>query len=438
MLHWLAPFACLLSLLAQDPGKAPATQAPPTKAAAAEVPPADAASPVGKGGPVRFRSFPVPDAPPLDVAEATTAAIAAILLLQEGDGPEQWPYEGVYREDRGELPVGYRVGGTAITCLGLLAAPGFAQDAARQQAVRRGLDFVLRTLEHPRLQVDFLGTYDVRGWGHIYALELLLQLQERELVPAPLTETVAKRTQWLVQALVESAIPERGGWNYSRPAGYLSPKNPASTFMTAPALLALFRARQHGIEVDELVVEQALGALDRARALPGGYAYGAPATSQHEVDEPQLPYMNKTPSSAARATACEATLLLAGRGDPARLERAVDRFFADWDELARRKSQTGTHVRPYGIAPYYFLYGHLYCALAIELLTDQAKQVALRQRLRAVLAKSRDADGSWNDRQFGRSAGYGTAVALLVMHMPQQPAPATWRPAAAVAPDATR
>ena len=33
-------------------------------------------------------------------------------------------------------------------------------------------------------------------------------------MPAPLTETVAKRTQLLVQALVESAITERGGWDY--------------------------------------------------------------------------------------------------------------------------------------------------------------------------------------------------------------------------------
>lgn len=428
MLRWLAPFSCLLPLLAQEPGKAPATGAPA----------APAPHPAAKVGPIRFRSFPVPDAPPLDVAEATTAAIAAILQLQEGEGLEQWPYEGVYREDGGELPVGYRVGGTAITCLGLLAAPDYAQDAARQQAVRRGLDFVLRTLEHPRLQVDFIGTYDVRGWGHIYALELLLQLQERELVPAPLAEAVATRTQWLVQALVDSAIPERGGWNYSRPAGYLSPHNAASTFMTAPALLALFRARARGLAVPDRVVEQALDALDRARALPGGYAYGAPADSQHDVDESQLPFMNKTPSSAARATACEATLLLAGRGDPARLERAVDRFFADWDALARRKSQTGTHVRPYGIAPYYFLYGHLYCALAIELLTDTAKQAARRERLRAVLAKSRDADGSWNDRQFGRSAGYGSAVALLVLHMAQQPPPAGWRPTAGAAPDATK
>jgi len=45
---------------------------------------------------------------------------------------------------------------------------------------------------------------------------------------------------------------------------------------------------------------------------------------------------------------------------------------------------------------------------------------------RAVLAKSREDDGSWNDRQFGRSGGYGTGLALLTMHMPRLPKPIAW------------
>lgn len=381
--------------------------------------------------PRRFTAFPVPETAPLDVAQATAGAIRVLLELQEGEGRDQWPYEGVYREDRGQLPVGYRVGGTAIACLGLLAAPGYSQDEARQAAVARGLGFVLATLDAPRMQIAFEGTYDVRGWGHIYALELLLALQDHGLVPQDQAGAVAVRVPWLVKALVESAIPEAGGWNYSRPAGYLSSKNKASTFMTPPALQALFHARRRGHAVAETVVNQALDALERARAKPGGYAYGAPARSQQDVDEAALTMMDKTPSSAARAAACETTLLLAGRGDLGRLRASVERFFTHWDDLAVRKSQTGTHIQPYGMAPYYFLYGHLYVAQAIEQLPDAAERAAWRGKLRAVLAKSREDDGSWNDRQFGRSAGYGTALALLVMHMERLPKPAPWAAAAA-------
>ncbi len=392
---------------------------PPEKSA---VPPAASAA----AAPRRFREFPVADAPALDVAAATAQAVAALLALAEGEDHDQWPYEGVYREDRGQLPVGYKVGGTAIACLGMLAAPGYARDEARQAAVARGLQFVLQTLDAPRMQVAFEGTYDVRGWGHIYALELLLHLQDHRLVPAPLVAAVEARTRWLVRALVDSAIPEAGGWNYSRPQGYLSPKNKASTFMTPPALQALFHAQARGHEVPAAVVAQALDALERARSKPGGYAYGAPAKSQNDIDEAALTMMDKTPSSAARAAACEAVLQLAGRGDPARLHESIERFFRHWDDLAVRKSQTGTHVQPYGIAPYYFLYGHLYVAQAIELVADAELRAAQRARMRAVLAKSREDDGSWNDRQFGRSAGYGTALALLVLHMEHLPKPVAW------------
>ena len=363
------------------------------------------------------------DVGPIDVDAATKAGLSALLKLQEGEGHNQWPYEGVYREDNGVLPVGYRIGGTAIVGLSLIAAPGFATDTPRQEALARGVAFILESLEAPRMQGDFIGTYDVRGWGHIYALHLFLELQEHKLVPAELLAPVAAKTKWLVQTLCESAIPESGGWNYSRPAGYTSPKNRASTFMTAPALQVLFLAKARGYEVADAVIDQAVAALERARSEPGGYGYGAALTSQNEVPEAKLAFMDKVPSSAARATACETTLMLAGRGDKERLHRAVLRFFADWDELAVRKSQLGTHIQPYGIAPYYFLYGHLYAAQAIEQLDDGAEKEALRTKMRVYLARSRDASGSWNDRQFDRSAGYGTALAILCMHMPHLPKP---------------
>ncbi|HEX6812997.1 MAG TPA: prenyltransferase/squalene oxidase repeat-containing protein [Planctomycetota bacterium] len=423
---WLLPLLCSFVLVAQE---APAKKSPaPDKSAAPDK--------STKSAPRKFTDFPVPEAAPLDVEAASKKAIAAMLALQEGEDGDQWPYEGVYREDRasredqGQLPVGYRVGGTSIACLGLIGTPGYRGDEARKAAVARGLAFVLETLDAPRMQIEFIGTYDVRGWGHIYALELLLQLEDHGLVP-PSAKDAAAKTKWLVKALVESAIPETGGWNYSRPKGYQSAENRASTFMTAPALQALFHAKSRGHDVPDAVVTQALDALERSRAKPGGYAYGAPATSQAEVEEEKLSMMDKTPSSAARAVVCETTLMLAGRGDPKRLDAAIDRFFAHWDDLAVRKSQTGTHIKPYGIAPYYFLFGHVYCAQGIEHLASAEKRDHLRAKMRTVLARSREGDGSWNDRQFGRSGGYGTAFALLTLHMPNLPKPATWAPGAA-------
>ena len=409
--HWSVSFLLCLGLVAQDGASKKSVDSAPV--------------------PRRFSTVPVPDVPALELDAATLRAIAAMLALQQGESGGEWPYQGVYQEDDNPSPVGYRVGGTAIGCLGMIAAPGLAKDEPRLAALRRGLEFVLSGLELERMQGSFVGRYDVRGWGHIYALQLLLHLQDQGLVPAELKERTAAKTAWLVQVLVDSAIPESGGWNYSRPAGYMSPKNSASTFMTAPALQALFHAAARGHQVKEAVIVQALDALERSRAKPGGYAYGATAKNQADVGEDQLSMMDKTPSSAARAAVCETTLMLAGRGDPSRLQRAIGLFFAHWDDLAVRKSQTGTHIKPYGIAPYYFLFGHVYAAQAIEMLPDGSQRDELRAKMRAVLSKSVEADGSWNDRIKQRSGGYGTALALLTLHMPTLPKPIAWAATAA-------
>lgn len=382
-------------------------------------------APARPGASRLITEFPVPDVPPLDAADATKTAIAGILALTEEGN--QWPYEGVYREDRGNLPVGYRVGGTSITIMGLISAPGYRDDETRVEAVNLALKFVLKELDHKRMSASFLGGYDVRGWGHIYALQCLLHLQDFQLVPAELSSTVTEKVDWLVKTLVESAIPEGGGWNYSRRAGYMSPKNSASLFMTAPALQALFHAKARGHSVSDVVVEEALSAIDRARTKAGGFAYSSAMSNLNDKGEEDLRFMDLAPGSAARAAICETTMMLAGRGDEQRHQKALELFFSSWDYLAKRKSQRGTHIKPYGIAPYYFMFGHLYCAQAIEQVKDKQVREGFRAQMRQVLARSIDNQGTWNDRQFGRSAGYGTAMALMTMHMNRLPKPHAWR-----------
>ena len=123
------------------------------------------------------------------------------------------------------------------------------------------------------------------------------------------------------------------------------------------------------------------------------------------------------PGACARAAVAELCLLLGERSDRKRLRRSVDAFFEHWEELRKRKSQQGTHTGAYGIAPYYFLYGHTYAALAIEYL-PKADRPALRRRMHEVLWRTRESDGSWNDRIFPRSSGYSTAMSVLALVAP--------------------
>src|SRR5262249_25450325 len=134
---------------------------------------------------------------------------------------------------------------------------------------------------------------------------------------------------------------------------------------------------------------------------------------------------DKLPGSSARSAVCETTLVLLGGGSIADVKKALDAFHEHWDELAKRHKKTGTHEGPYRIAPYYFYYGHRYAAQAIEMLPekDRAKE---RERLLEVLLRTRDNDGTWNDRVFKRTRNYGTSMAVLVLLADRTPPPARW------------
>jgi hypothetical protein len=127
--------------------------------------------------------------------------------------------------------------------------------------------------------------------------------------------------------------------------------------------------------------------------------------------------------------AAECALLLGGRGGPDRVRASIDSFLVHWEWLEKRRRQDGTHVPPYGIAPYYFYYAHWFAALAVELL-PAVEQPEYRRRVQETIMRTRDKEGAWNDRVFDRSAAYGTAMAIMGLGMADAPAPPRWSPPA--------
>lgn len=329
----------------------------------------------------------------------------------------EWPYEGVYRVG-GEIPIGYRIGGTSICAMALLEVPGWDEAKERREAVSRGLDFVLGALADKRMGRGFEVGYDVRGWGHTYALLFLLRLEQLDRVPSNRRSAVDRAIKSLVTVLEDSEIKASGGWNYSRRPGR-NKKIPASTFMTAPTLQALFQAAASGRKVDPKVVERALDALEESRLDSGAFQYSVnPERRTGEGFE-------AVEGATARMPVCEATLLLAGRGSVDRVRAALDEFFKHWEWLEKRRRQNGTHIPPFMIAPYYFYYAHYYVAQAIELLPE-AEREAYREALYALLFKVQEESGGWNDRVFDRSENYGTAMAILALRQPVTPLPPEW------------
>jgi hypothetical protein len=364
----------------------------------------------------------------LTVRSALQRGTAILLELQESfdalpdedekaaadAAPDEWPYEGVYRVG-GRIPIGYRVGGTSIACWALLEAPGWAEDAPRRAAVERALAFVLAALERPLMSAGFQGTYDVRGWGHAYALTFLSRLRALGRVPEGRAAEVDARVTWLVHALEKTAIGESGGWNYSRRDG---DRSTPSTFMTAATLQALFAAHAQGETVDAGVVRRALQALEDARLETGAFQYTTSARKSGRGFE-------AVEGAIGRMPICETTLLVAGRGSVERVRASLDAFFEHWQYLEQRRKKTGTHEPPFMIAPYYFFFAHAYAAQAIERL-EEGEREGYRERLRGLLWKVREDSGGWNDRVFPRSENFGTAMSMLALLAPALPAPAGW------------
>jgi len=361
-----------------------------------------------------LQSHVLPQEKPQPAAKPTSGALIQeavqhLLALQDTDGA--WSYEGVYRVNK-NLPVGYRIGGTAAVGSTLLvAAP---KHEAALAAVRRALAYILAELDDPLMVPSTEPKYDVRVWGHACALEFLCNVRA-----AKNTDKYAKEVSaWipkLIAALVTEEIPG-GGWNYANRRAHAS-------FVTAPVTQALLLARGQGEKVPDEVLERARKVLEMSRTLAGAFLYSGTLVNNEKAAKASI---NLLPGSIARSAVCETTLMLLGGGSPEGIRGSVAAFHDHWQELEKRRAKPGTHIGDYKIAPYFFYYGHRYCAQAIELLPAEARPVE-RGKLLDLIVTTRDADGTWNDRVFPRSRGYCSAMVVLALLGERTPLPPAYQ-----------
>lgn len=313
--------------------------------------------------------------------------VERLLEMQEKDG--SWPYEGAFRV-KGDIPLPYRIAGTSIVAGALLQAA--AADDPVRQAADRGLAYLLKHLGDPRMEPSTQDEYDVRIWGQAAALEFLAQLPKRSRP----TDAWIER---LIKTIGIEEIPG-GGWNYAW-------REAPASFVTVAVVQALLFARGQGFEVSRELLDRAKKSLETARADDGAFLYSGTFRAGEDRKA-----SDALAGSAARATGCEATLRLLGGGSVEHLQGALNVFHDHWADLEKRYRKPGAHDGPHQIAPYYFFFGHRYAAQAIQLLPE-ASRAPERERLARLFAKTRDADGTWNDRVFERTKSYGTTMALL-------------------------
>ena len=322
-------------------------------------------------------------------------ALNQLIQIQEADGA--WPYEGVYRVNR-RIPVGYRIGGTSIVSTALLyatAGNSTEENEAVDSAIGRGIEIVLSDLENPLMKPSTANRYDVRVWGHIYALDFFCRLRSTKRF-----EDQRKQTDAWIPKLVKILRTEQlndAGWNYATRSRH-------AAFVTSPAVQAMLLARQQGEDIPDEVFERAKQVLLRSRTQKGAFQYSGVVTRRPAP----------LPGSIARSAICELTLVLLGAGDVEQVQDSIDAFHEHWDELEKRRAKTGTHEGPYGIAPYYFYFGHRYIGQALQLLAEEDAATET-EKLKSVLMKTKSDEGTWNDRVFARSKAYGTAMSVLAL-----------------------
>jgi len=277
-------------------------------------------------------------------------AVHILIGLQDEEG--RWPYEL-----SGDL--GYAVASTAIVAESLLFAE--PEDKDVQDAVHKTLTYVLEQLEDPSLATSAESAYEPRVWGQALALELLCHVRARKIAG----EHKDKVKEWipkLVASLVEEEF-EGGGWSYAwRNAHQI-------TCLTAPVTQVLLLARAQGEKVPDEVLTRSREVLEAARTEDGAFFYrGSP-----KDEELQDRSIDTVPGSAARATVCETTLLMLGGSSVDAVRTSLNNFHKYWDALEERRQQEGTHDGEYGIAPYFFYYGHRYAAQAIQMLPEKER-----------------------------------------------------------------
>lgn len=339
--------------------------------------------------------------------ELVHASVRELVKIQEDNG--NWSYEALHRDEDEEegLPLGFQVGGTSIVAEALLFAAPDDKDA--QTAVQKALAFVLKRLEHPKMAPLTEEAYDVRIWGHTFALDFLCQIRARKAAG----KYEAKVRKWiprLVKTLIKEEIPG-GGWSYAD-------HTRSATFVTAPVTQSLLLARSQDEKVPDELLTRCRKVLEKARMEDGAFVYHGSADDEEIKSRPG----STLGGSSSRGLVCETTLVLLGGSSIDRVRFALKNFFDHADDLEDRRQKSGTHEGPYNIAPYYFYYGHRYAAQAIQMLPEKERAKEYERLLKPIL-QTRDEDGTWNDRVFERARYVDTAFVILTLLGDKTPLP---------------
>ncbi len=390
-------------------------------ASAGEAPPAP--PPAGPEAPNLAVS--APPAADVTVARAIEDGVRFLLENQNADGSFGRHTSGRSWEVLADVPgshQAFRAATTALCWMGL-----------RDQEVRRGREVdeaearALRWLvDHARVKrPNGMELYNV--WAFGYGLRAMAQAL-RERAPGAGEMELRSAAAELVEALRLYQVPD-GGWGYyDFEAQTYRPSGSSTSFTTATILIGLHEAAAAGIEVPRDLTDRAVRSVRICRKADGSYIYGWYLRYLPLMD------VNEPKGSAMRTPACNLALRLFGA------DVSDDDLRVGLDHVVRHNRFAIAGVRRpipheswYQVSGYFYLYGHQYAAMCLELLEHEDRERFWPPVVRAIL-KTRQPDGSfWDYPLYGYHKFYGTGYALIALSRCPSEIAATIRPEAPVA-----
>ena len=276
---------------------------------------------------------------------------------------------------------------------------------------------------------DYFGYALYNVWGHSFAIHALHALHQRAKGDEQLQSSLKECVEYHVDRLQRDEFLD-GGWGYydhdnvakPRLARFQQPTGSPSCFTTATALIALKKAQSLGFEFPQTKVDRAMASLRRQRYPDFAYAYG-----EYLRYSPRYG-INRPAGSLGRSQVCNLAMRLYGDQNVTQevLRTWLKRLIArnGWLSMSRKRHIPGQspHFADFGVAGYFYYYGHYYAAMCMEQL-PQSERSYYQDHLAFLIVPKQEKDGSWWDYiLYDYHQQYGTAMAIsTLMRCYQEP-----------------
>jgi hypothetical protein len=289
----------------------------------------------------------------------------------------------------------FRIGASSLAVMAL-------REVGEKKAHDKGLEYLLNVRDPRRDTGDLI----YNTWAHIYLLQAVVE--EMPHNNDPRLKKVADRE--LADLVKYSTY--LGGWNYyDFDAHTQHPSMGPTSFGTAAGLVALYEAKQAGLDVPDKLIKQSIHQMEEMRLPNGVYLYGS--------DYKYIPRLraNLPKGAVGRTQPANYSLKLWGWDKRTKkdLREGLDLFFADHAFLDMGRKRPFPHESWYQTSGYYYYFDHYYASRLFEML-DASDKEKYAPKVEAAIIPHQEPDGSWWDyAMWDFHKPYGTAFAIMTL-----------------------